>query len=92
MTHVYDDAAPAAIRDAGLVIDAIKRRTSDVDYSPLGDSRERSVPCSRCNRKTWRLSALCARCELDQYDEEDAYYRALDDRIEAQRELENFGP
>lgn len=30
--------------------------------SPLGDSRENAVPCSRCQRRTWRLDAHCDPC------------------------------
>ena len=31
--------------------------------SPLGDRRERSVPCADCRTSTWALDGLCARCQ-----------------------------
>lgn len=30
--------------------------------SPLGDRRERPVPCQRCGQPTWTLDAVCERC------------------------------
>jgi hypothetical protein len=30
--------------------------------TPLGDRRERDVPCSRCQQPTWALSATCDNC------------------------------
>lgn len=31
-------------------------------FSPLGDHRERAVPCSDCGRPTWNLRATCNTC------------------------------
>ena len=34
----------------------------DRRLSPLGDSRERAVPCARCRTLTIALEPLCDRC------------------------------
>lgn len=37
---------------------------SDPTRSPLGDQRERAVPCQRCRRPTWNIDAFCDDCRL----------------------------
>jgi len=32
------------------------------ETSPMGDRRERGVPCLRCRRETWNIKAICNRC------------------------------
>lgn len=36
-----------------------------VELSPLGDRRERPVPCSTCLRPTLNYSARCNRCRQE---------------------------
>jgi len=38
--------------------------------SPLGDRRERAVPCQRCRRSTWNIVAVCDSCLAKAKEEE----------------------
>lgn len=46
--------------------------------SPLGDRRERAVPCSRCGDGTWALDAICDFCFFETPDPHD---RSNDDAL-----------
>lgn len=35
---------------------------NDLKRTPLGDQRERSVPCQRCRQSTWNLVPVCDDC------------------------------
>lgn len=54
--------------------------------SPSGDSRERPVSCTRCQRDTWALNAVCDRCEEMRRDAELDRDEALADAEDAQWE------
>jgi hypothetical protein len=36
---------------------------SDRRHTPLGDSRERAVPCDFCSKPTWNIDPVCDRCD-----------------------------
>lgn len=37
--------------------------------SPLGASREHSVPCSMCRAETWTLSGVCGPCRIKLHEQ-----------------------
>jgi hypothetical protein len=38
-------------------------RGADRRHTPMGDIRERAVPCVLCSRPTWNIDAVCDNCE-----------------------------
>ena len=60
---------PAGWRHLSKVIEdaamELERQIADRDsrmVSPLGDSRERPVPCADCARPTWNIRGVCCDC------------------------------
>jgi hypothetical protein len=39
------------------------RRGGDRRHTPMGDVRERAVPCALCGRPTWNIDAVCDGCD-----------------------------
>lgn len=35
---------------------------TDRKRTPMGDMRERGVPCQRCRRETWNIIPVCDAC------------------------------
>jgi hypothetical protein len=41
----------------------VDRRATDRRHTPMGDIRERAVPCTLCSRPTWNIDAVCDSCD-----------------------------
>jgi hypothetical protein len=62
--HVTQRPLPGNNCDmAGDGYEQVYRRAADRRHTPMGDRRERAVPCAVCRRDTWNIDAVCDRCD-----------------------------
>jgi hypothetical protein len=41
----------------------VYRHAADRRHTPMGDARERAVPCVLCGRANWNIDAVCDSCD-----------------------------